>query len=358
MPSQCDAIERLSRRIPTFLHDYVDRNSVASIFQRRTIFDVDELSFAIPDWSIEISPLRPGSFRGEITVVTLGPVLIWYGRYNQQLLERVRTPEHCMTIAHPSRGPDVVTFNGRALRDGEVLLGGCASVAETVGHGVREPAAASVRLDFLRSQSDWLEAHCPEPAAQMQVRSAGSTWTQEFSAALRWISDAVVRYEGALTHAEVQRSLVDALLARISCVHLMQAPLSEHRGARASRRIAVQRAREYIHSHLTDPIRLSELCEHAHTQARSLEYGFLEVMGVSPMTYVRALRLQRVRRLLLSPAVHTRSVSEIALDCGFWHLGQFAADYKQHYSESPSATYRRTRGRMLERLEFEDCAIE
>ena len=35
-----------------------------------------------------------------------------------------------------------------------------------------------------------------------------------------------------------------------------------------------------------------------------------------------------------------RSVSEVALDCGFCHLSQFAADYKRVFLESPSATRR------------------
>ena len=65
-------------------------------------------------------------------------------------------------------------------------------------------------------------------------------------------------------------------------------------------------------------------------------------MGISPIGYVRATRLHRVRRLLRSTAVRTRSVSVIALDCGFWHLSQFAVDYKLVFAESPSATYRRT----------------
>jgi transcriptional regulator GlxA family with amidase domain len=60
------------------------------------------------------------------------------------------------------------------------------------------------------------------------------------------------------------------------------------------------------------------------------------------MAYVRMTRLHRARHLLCSTAVRTRSISEIALDCGFWHLSQFAVDYKLLFGESPSVTFRRT----------------
>ena len=50
------------------------------------------------------------------------------------------------------------------------------------------------------------------------------------------------------------------------------------------------------------------------------------------------LRLGEVRRRLQTSSAAERSVSEVALDCGFCHLSQFAADYKRVFLESPSAT--------------------
>lgn len=117
---------------------------------------------------------------------------------------------------------------------------------------------------------------------------------------------------------------------------------------RARRRLAVERAREYIREHLADPMRLADLCARAYLQARSLEYGFRELVRLSPMGYVRVLRLGKVRRQLLEDAAAERSISEIALDAGFSHLSQFAADYKKMFGESPSGTRARALRRVLE----------
>ena len=54
----------------------------------------------------------------------------------------------------------------------------------------------------------------------------------------------------------------------------------------------------------------------------------------------RCCRLGEVRRRLQTSNAAERSVSEVALDCGFCHLSQFAADYKRVFLESPSATRR------------------
>jgi len=91
---------------------------------------------------------------------------------------------------------------------------------------------------------------------------------------------------------------------------------------------------------LCGALTLAELCQHAHLQARSLEYGFRDLVGLSPFKYIKMLRLGEVRRRLQASSPAERSVSEVALDCGFCHLSQFAADYKRVFLESPSATRR------------------
>jgi AraC-like DNA-binding protein len=106
------------------------------------------------------------------------------------------------------------------------------------------------------------------------------------------------------------------------------------------RRMAVERVRRFIHEHLAESMTLAELCQQAHLQARSLEYGFRDLVGLSPFKYIKMLRLGEVRRRLQTSSAAERSVSEVALDCGFCHLSQFAADYKRVFLESPSATRR------------------
>ena len=110
--------------------------------------------------------------------------------------------------------------------------------------------------------------------------------------------------------------------------------------ALSRRRMAVERVRRFIHEHLAETMTLAELCQHAHLQARSLEYGFRDLVGLSPFKYIKMLRLAEVRRRLQASSPAERSVSELALDCGFCHLSQFAADYKRVFLESPSATRR------------------
>jgi AraC family ethanolamine operon transcriptional activator len=76
---------------------------------------------------------------------------------------------------------------------------------------------------------------------------------------------------------------------------------------------------------------------------RSLQRGFQDVVGTTPKAYIQAQRLTNVRRQLRGADPSRTRVADVANEWGFWHLGQFAADYRRHFGERPSETLRRRR---------------
>ena len=72
---------------------------------------------------------------------------------------------------------------------------------------------------------------------------------------------------------------------------------------------------------------------------RSLYTGFKAFCGVTPMQYLKELRLDRAHAELQG-ASHGAQVSGVALRWGFGHLGRFSADYHARFGENPSETLR------------------
>ena len=122
---------------------------------------------------------------------------------------------------------------------------------------------------------------------------------------------------------------------------LLDAKYVEHAGlVKAERSMA--RALEVIHSSDLENISAAALCVHAQCSQRLLEKSFLKRFGVTPKRYVKCLRLARVRSDLLEFSnQNCESIIELAGIHGFWHMGQFAADYRAIYGELPSKTLRR-----------------
>jgi AraC family transcriptional regulator, ethanolamine operon transcriptional activator len=56
------------------------------------------------------------------------------------------------------------------------------------------------------------------------------------------------------------------------------------------------------------------------------------------MAYFKVCRLNAVRQELKAAAAGTAAVWEVAQRWGFWHSGEFAADYRRLFGELPSQT--------------------
>jgi AraC-like DNA-binding protein len=111
-----------------------------------------------------------------------------------------------------------------------------------------------------------------------------------------------------------------------------------------SRRIkAVLECQAYMFSRRGEAVTLQDLSNISGLRPRSLINAFAAVTSMSPMAFLRALRLMRVRETLLDAGSRSR-VIDVATEWGFWHMGHFTAAYRTAFGETPSETLRRASG--------------
>jgi AraC-like DNA-binding protein len=103
-------------------------------------------------------------------------------------------------------------------------------------------------------------------------------------------------------------------------------------------RIAV----EIIEAEAHLPLTVSSIAKRCHVSVRALQQGFRRYMGVSPMAYLREVRLRRAHDCLLASEPSVTSVASVAYQWGFKNLGRFAAAHSARYDEPPSTTLRRS----------------
>ena len=63
---------------------------------------------------------------------------------------------------------------------------------------------------------------------------------------------------------------------------------------------------------------------------------------MTPKSYLAGQRLFGVHRELWRSAPSKALVSNVAENWGYWHMGQFAADYRKLFGELPSSTLKRS----------------
>jgi len=95
----------------------------------------------------------------------------------------------------------------------------------------------------------------------------------------------------------------------------------------------VQKARDYIAQHKTEPLTLSTVAKAAGASVFHFCKVFHKATGLKFTDYVARVRLEEARTQLLNP---NRRISEVAYDVGFQSLTQFNRMFKRVFGQSPS----------------------
>lgn len=107
----------------------------------------------------------------------------------------------------------------------------------------------------------------------------------------------------------------------------------------------VARARGYVHENLDAPISIDSMARAAFTSRRTLHRAFVAVLDQTPQSYVRKLRLHRIRRDLASGAEVACTVAMAANRWGIGELGRLSGWYRELFGELPSRTLAQSRRR-------------
>ncbi|HTY71657.1 MAG TPA: AraC family transcriptional regulator [Actinomycetes bacterium] len=163
--------------------------------------------------------------------------------------------------------------------------------------------------------------------------------------AMRWngaiqLLHSEVFYPGSLVHQGLGIGPLEEFV--MSALLIMQpSSFSEllRRAPGSPGRRVVRRALDYMEHHLSEPIAMEELATHCGASVRTIQLGFRDELGTTPMAYLRDRRLERAREELLdADASEGVTVTSVASHWGFHHLGSFAGLYRKRWGESPSET--------------------
>ena len=299
--------------------------------------DAESQAGTQPDWQQEYRQLSAGAFQGHVQHVQLPGMRLVREDSNRRLHQRGDLGRGAYGFAMPLSLSEPGNFNGQRFDLDSVLLGRSDEL------DFRTPTQMSllavvVEADLLqplwqrmyqKPLASWLEHQlvvAARPAAAQALRrlhvdlmarllDPAANWPDE--SALLQVRDALLIEWIEVIPERVDTSSVPSASARRQCVN---------------------RACELMLSQPDEPLSMLELCSRVGASRRKLNYCFQDVLGTSPMQYLRAVRLNGVRRELRSGAA--KAVQDAAARWGFFHMGQFSADYKRQFGELPSATLR------------------
>jgi AraC family ethanolamine operon transcriptional activator len=326
----------------------VQQKSQQAGLQSVSVTDANVLANSLSEWQQEYLQISPGQFSGSVTEISVGVVQIFREVMNRAVDQHGQTSPGKFALGIPIalRGHgywcgkeldciDSVFF----LRPDSELKFKTPGYSDIYGASIDVEAFRKYSLDdefddkSVITLTKEVSALAPEKCASFR---------QGFDNFFRAVEANPLILESASAKKQLTFDIMQLLLG-------MTADLPVSKKSHAEQfihRHVVDSARNYILSRKSEALTVTDLCEGLRTSHRSLHYAFNKVLGISPVTYLRYIRLNGVRAELVSSDKPTL-ISEVAANWGFWHMGMFSVYYKHLFGERPSETLKNHRSKVI-----------
>ena len=156
-----------------------------------------------------------------------------------------------------------------------------------------------------------------------------------------WVRPVIALLDAAVCQLDHQQAVHGTIAQAASLLRKqINSQVAEGNSDDRGRLIAWQarKVRDYIDSHITGPILVSDLCALVRLSEAHFSRSFKRAFGQSPHAFVLRRRLEFAAQFMLQTDV---PLCDIALRCGFADQAHFSKHFRQANGLNPSA-WRRT----------------
>ena len=294
----------------------------------RSFADFEDLQECARHWDLDFRQMDRGRFDGEIHLVMMPEVQLGHVRLERRIEQAGAPPTGLRTIGLPADPGQRIFWRGRQVHGGQVLVYPLGSEIDAISQPGFEVYVLSFRPELLNATAERLGvAHFErlldasdvvdvDPRALDALRVSLKAWFP--NPGREWarseLPSAVVQLLAGATQPQRPVLLMDR---------------------------AIHMTRQHVDGRPFAALHVTDLCRHIGVSERTLRHSFRDRLGMTPKAYVRDRRLNLVRNALRAADPSAAKIAHIANRCDFWHMGQFAADYRRLFGELPSETLRR-----------------
>ena len=304
--------------------------------------DADAFAAAARGWDLDFRQLGPGGFAADLVQVFSGPVILTRCALNRRVEQRGAAPLGYRTFAIPTADAVKVRWRGLDVAGNHLMLFPEGEGLDAVSEVGFQVVTVSVRMDVLDATAERLGLGSIEDlfTGKTVLSCSRPHRTRLRRAALRHVSAAAGNGE-VLFRPSFRNTLENDLVEELVEAAFHSVEANVHSMAR-SRSKVLREALAVIWDRADEPVTVQEIQSETGASIRTLRYVFEEQYGMSPKRFLQVYRLTEVRKLLRGGGPNAKTISDAANAWGFWHMGQFARDYRQQFGELPSETLKRT----------------
>lgn len=309
------------------------------LVERKTS-DVLEQAEALPFWTQDYTQLSKGSFSGGLTSVTHKGLQIFRETMNRAVDEIACAPQDSYVIGLTTVIEGDATWGLMPVKENSLITLDKNSELVFRTSNLSEITAVVIsaqRLEEYAAQVEWADLR-KMMANVKPVEMLPKEVTSRFQAALVDGMRYITEFRDSADVDQMWRHFEDEMMS--TCLQtLLQANQnpSHHYDQRIHRYI-VNRVRDSTLSSSGYPLTIGELCTELRISRRTLNHAFARVLGITPVAYMRNVRLHKIRAELQSAPHQVRYIASVAAKWGFWHMSLFSRYYRELFGETPLET--------------------
>ncbi|HKR42364.1 MAG TPA: helix-turn-helix domain-containing protein [Paraburkholderia sp.] len=308
-------------------------------FVCQSFTDAGDHAAVLEGWDQRYFQLGSGKFESAMWQLSLDALHVFYETANQRVAQQVMPPKDTIAFGLPIGEAVPYTFAGRPLAPDSLI----------VARGNREfvmHSPESMQLIGVEVSLDEFSKFAPTGEGRRYIDqpngppilSVSPERLQLLSARLLQLLHAIESEPEILKNSRAEGRIREQIVDSI-CEMLdddMSGPRADF--TKLCHSEIVERTRHLVLESGDEPVTVQQLCDQLKVSRRTIQNSFHTVTGLTPVEYMRSIRLNLVRNLLRTAPSDEITIRDAAQRWGFLHLGHFAHDYRCQFGESPSAT--------------------
>lgn len=300
--------------------------------------DIDELSSFQVNKNRRYIQLQPGLLKARYLEANIGGIQIFREELSAGAFFEAAPHSSFLPFAALLCNSQDFTYCGKLRQKNTILQASGGFWDASFKNNLEYVVAAFDRSSFSRDIERLTNQEIPHNWLISKASLTDPLSLDRYARGLNYILNLIQKNPEILAKKNAIRMLSDHILKLVFDVLITTSPQTEKLSGRSNRLLGVRKVIDYLHSYYYEIPTIPELCKIANLCERSLQYGFKEYLNITPVRYLRLVRLNGVRRELLFSHPQKNKVVDVALNWGFVELGRFAGEYRKLFDELPSAT--------------------
>jgi AraC family ethanolamine operon transcriptional activator len=309
--------------------------------QTLAFYDASALSNAVQNTTLDVSLIKPAPFRGELVHISLPNIFLDSAKYNSVVKSVGLAPKDRYILGINRRNDFKVKNSGLDLTAHQVLFYKPGDQVDLLSQKEIYAQGLAFDKDFFDQKIIPLLEPESLPKMNWPILSPNHQLLLKLNRAIDTLLHLGERSILDQFPPTTLESLEESFAILFAEVWNSTIP-NDQKTQISSSNSLVKRIHDFMLDHAGEKIYLTDICAEFGLSERTLRYLFVKEYEVSPKKYLNRIKLNLVHQTLLKTDPKQKTITEIAMNFGFWHMGNFSAYYKNLFDESPSQTLQRT----------------